>query len=98
MAAAPIMQPSRLKLEICSKIFISYSQIKPVLTGATLPDLSDVTPTGDTVDIDAWYNTAIYVLIIQIAAAYLCYIFGKKTQLSTSATNIDTITRQSIYV
>jgi chitin synthase len=68
------------------------SQIKPVLTGATLPDLSDVTPTGDTVDIDAWYNTAIYVLIIQIAAAYLCYIFGKKNQLSTSTTKRDTIT------
>jgi chitin synthase len=51
-------------------------QIKPVLTGVILPDLSEVTPTGDTVDIDAWHNTAIYVLIIQIAAAYLCYIFG----------------------
>jgi len=69
-----------------------------VLTGATLPDLSDVTPTGDTVDIDAWYNTAIYVLIIQIAAAYLCYIFGKKTQLSNSTTKIDTKTRQSTYL
>jgi hypothetical protein len=84
MAAGRIRQPSRLKLEICSKIFISFFfQIKPVLTGATLPDLADITPTGDTVDIDAWYNTAIYVLIIQIAAAYLCYIFGKKNQLST---------------
>jgi hypothetical protein len=31
------------------------------------------------VDIDAWYSTAIYVLIIQIAAAYLCYIFGMAT-------------------
>lgn len=52
-------------------------QIKTVLTGIALPDLSDVTPTGDTVDIDVWHNTAIYVLIIQIAAAYLCYIFGR---------------------
>jgi len=67
-----------------------------VLTGVTLPDLSEVTPTGDTVDIDAWYNTAIYVVIIQIAAAYLCYIFGKNAQLSTSTTKRDTITRQSL--
>jgi chitin synthase len=58
------------------------SQIKPTITGATLPDISDVTPTGDTVDIDAWYNTAIYVLIIQIAAAYLCYIFGMAANYS----------------
>lgn len=32
---------------------------------------------GDTVDIQAEYNTVIYVLLIQIAAAYSCYIFGK---------------------
>jgi chitin synthase len=59
-----------------------------VLTGATLPDLSDVTPTGDTVDIDAWYNTAIYVLIIQIAAAYLCYIFGRNISWLVTVINL----------
>lgn len=32
---------------------------------------------GDTTDIDAEYNTVVYVLLIQIVAAYLCYIFGK---------------------
>lgn len=28
-------------------------------------------------DVDAAYNTVIYVVIIQVIAAYLCYIFGK---------------------
>jgi chitin synthase len=72
------------------------SQIKPVQTSATLPDLSDVTPTGDTVDIEALYNTAIYVLIIQIAAAYLCYIFGEKNQLPTPTIKRDTKTIQAM--
>uniref|UniRef100_A0A336MER8 chitin synthase n=1 Tax=Culicoides sonorensis TaxID=179676 RepID=A0A336MER8_CULSO len=31
----------------------------------------------DTIEIDAEYNTAVYVLIIQILAAYICFIFGK---------------------
>lgn len=32
---------------------------------------------GDTTEINAEYNTVIYVLLLQIVAAYLCYIFGK---------------------
>lgn len=32
---------------------------------------------GDTVEMDADSNAVIYVLLIQIIAAYLCYIFGK---------------------
>ena len=45
--------------------------------GTSLPDLSDVVPTGEVIDIDAQYDTAIYILIIHIISAYLCYIFGK---------------------
>jgi len=29
------------------------------------------------VDVDAAYNTVVYVLLLQIFGAYLCYIFGK---------------------
>lgn len=32
---------------------------------------------GDTVEIEAENNTVVYVIFIQIIAAYLCYIFGK---------------------
>lgn len=45
--------------------------------GPSLPDLSDVTKTGDSVEVIAIHNTAVYVLLIQILAAYMCYIFGK---------------------
>lgn len=56
---------------------IRITEIRPTFGTASLPDLADVVPTGEIVDIDAEYNTAIYVLLIQIVAAYLCYIFGK---------------------
>lgn len=41
-----------------------------------LPDVVDANLV-DTVDINAEYNTVVYVLLIQIVAAYSCYIFGK---------------------
>lgn len=44
---------------------------------SALPDLVEASQAGDTVDIDASYNTVTYVLIIQILGAYLCYVFGK---------------------
>nr|QPN96974.1 chitin synthase 1 variant a [Riptortus pedestris] len=56
---------------------IRITEIRPTFATSSLPDLADVVPTGEIVDIDADYNTAIYVLLIQIVAAYLCYIFGK---------------------
>ncbi|XP_073988781.1 hyaluronan synthase-like protein kkv isoform X1 [Rhodnius prolixus] len=56
---------------------IRITEIKPTYAGTSLPDLADVIPTGEIIDIDAEYNTALYVLFIQISAAYLCYIFGK---------------------
>nr|AFM38193.1 chitin synthase [Anasa tristis] len=56
---------------------IRVTEIRPTFGTASLPDLADVIPTGEIVDIDAEYNTAIYVILIQIVAAYLCYIFGK---------------------
>ncbi|XP_063242061.1 chitin synthase chs-2 isoform X2 [Bacillus rossius redtenbacheri] len=56
---------------------IVVTEIKPIVAGVGLPDLSDITRTGDTVEMESWGNTPAYVLIIQIAAAYLCYVFGK---------------------
>lgn len=43
---------------------------------ASLPDVIQ-TQIGDTVEMDADYYTVVYVLLIQIGAAYLCYIFAK---------------------
>ncbi|XP_067001405.2 chitin synthase chs-2 [Anabrus simplex] len=57
---------------------ITVSEVKPIMSGTSIiPDFSDAIPVGDREDVDAWHNTAIYVLIIQILSAYLCYIFGK---------------------
>lgn len=42
----------------------------------SLPDVIQ-TQVGDTVEMDADYNAVVYVLLLQIVAAYLCYIFGK---------------------
>ncbi|XP_047000975.1 chitin synthase chs-2 isoform X1 [Schistocerca americana] len=56
---------------------ILVTEIKAVTIPDSLPDLHDAVSTGETVDIDAWNNTAFYVLLIHILGAYLCYIFGK---------------------
>lgn len=36
-----------------------------------------MTLTGDSVEVAAAYKSAVYVMLIQIFAAYICYIFGK---------------------
>uniref|UniRef100_A0A1B6CU26 chitin synthase n=1 Tax=Clastoptera arizonana TaxID=38151 RepID=A0A1B6CU26_9HEMI len=56
---------------------IRITEIKPNFGSSSLPDLEDVIPTGEVIDREAEYNTAVYVLIMHIIAAYLCYIFGK---------------------
>ncbi|EEB10859.1 chitin synthase, putative [Pediculus humanus corporis] len=57
------------------KIMVSENLVK--IQSGTLPDLQDLTLTGDTVDIDASYHAAIYILLIHVQAGYLCYVFGK---------------------
>lgn len=52
-------------------------QINPVLGGTSLPDISDIIPTGEDVTIQSWDFTAQYVLLINVMASYFCYIFGK---------------------
>ncbi|XP_077301033.1 hyaluronan synthase-like protein kkv isoform X2 [Arctopsyche grandis] len=56
---------------------IEVEEIRTASGGSVAPDLADITKTGDKVEVIALYNTAVYVLLIQILAAYLCYIFGK---------------------
>lgn len=42
-----------------------------------IPDVVDASQIIDTVEVEAEYNTVVYVLLIQLLAAYLCYVFGK---------------------
>lgn len=42
-----------------------------------VPDLANVTLTGDSVEVAAAYKSAFYVMLIQLFAAYFCYVFGK---------------------
>ena len=51
-------------------------QIRPTFGSTSLPDLANETPTGEIIDIDADYTTAIYIVILQVLAASLCYILG----------------------
>lgn len=52
-------------------------QVQTQLGGTTIPDLANATLTGDSVEVAAVYKSAFYVLLIQVFAAYFCYIFGK---------------------
>lgn len=52
-------------------------QVQTQLGGTTIPDLANATLTGDSVEVAAAYKSAFYVLLIQVFAAYFCYIFGK---------------------
>ncbi|NP_001034491.1 chitin synthase 1 [Tribolium castaneum] len=56
---------------------IQVLEIKPVLGGTALPDISEIIPTGDDTTMDSNDMTAIYVLLINIFASYFAYIFGK---------------------
>ncbi|GAB0097474.1 Chitin synthase [Sergentomyia squamirostris] len=48
-----------------------------VSVNQALPDLLNAGQIGDTIDVDAAYNTVIYLIVIQVLAAYFCYVFGK---------------------
>ncbi|KAJ8929966.1 hypothetical protein NQ314_017289 [Rhamnusium bicolor] len=56
---------------------ITILEIKPVLGGTFLPDISEIIPTGDDTVIQSSDMTPIYVLLIHILASYFAYIFGK---------------------
>ncbi|XP_018562636.1 uncharacterized protein LOC108904526 isoform X1 [Anoplophora glabripennis] len=56
---------------------ITILEIKPVLGGTSLPDISEIIPTGDDTVVPSSDITPIYVLLINIAGSYFAYIFGK---------------------
>lgn len=56
---------------------ITVAEIKPVLGGTVLPDISEIIPTGDDTVINSNDWSPIYVLLINILASYFAYIFGK---------------------
>ncbi|XP_061384873.1 chitin synthase chs-2 isoform X2 [Danaus plexippus] len=56
---------------------IVVEEVQIQLGGTVIPDLANATLTGDSVEVAAVYKSAFYVMLIQIFAAYFCYIFGK---------------------
>lgn len=48
--------------------------------------LTEFTPI-DTETVPSYHKTAIWVCMIQVLAAYLCYIFGERTQKNKSCKN-----------
>nr|NP_001296068.1 uncharacterized LOC105380296 [Plutella xylostella]API61825.1 chitin synthase 1 [Plutella xylostella]API61826.1 chitin synthase 1 [Plutella xylostella]BAF47974.1 chitin synthase 1 [Plutella xylostella] len=56
---------------------IVVEEIQLQTGGTMIPDLANATLTGDSVEVAAAYNSAVYVILIQVFAAYFCYIFGK---------------------
>ncbi|XP_072936717.1 chitin synthase chs-2 isoform X2 [Epargyreus clarus] len=56
---------------------IVVEEIQIQLGGTMIPDLVNATLTGDSVEVAAVHKSAFYVMLIQIFAAYFCYIFGK---------------------
>ncbi|XP_045760492.1 chitin synthase chs-2 isoform X2 [Maniola jurtina] len=56
---------------------IVVEEVQIQLGGTLIPDLANATLTGDSVEVAAVHKSAFYVLLIQVFAAYLCYIFGK---------------------
>ncbi|GLV42359.1 krotzkopf verkehrt [Carabus blaptoides fortunei] len=56
---------------------ITIEEIKPVLGGTSLPDISELIPTGDDITVQAHDMTPVYVLLINVFTTYLVYISGK---------------------
>ncbi|XP_039764506.1 chitin synthase chs-2 [Pararge aegeria] len=56
---------------------IVVEEVQITLGGTLIPDLANATLTGDSVEVAAVHKSAFYVLLIQVFAAYFCYIFGK---------------------
>lgn len=56
---------------------IVVEEVQVQLGGTVIPDLGNVTLTGDSVEVAAANKSPVYVMMIQIFAAYICYIFGK---------------------
>ncbi|XP_046481507.1 chitin synthase chs-2-like isoform X1 [Neodiprion pinetum] len=56
---------------------VTVSEVQSTIGGGTIPDLSEVLPDGVTAIVTTNSLTPVYVMLIQILAAYFTYIFGK---------------------
>ncbi|XP_069941927.1 chitin synthase chs-2 isoform X4 [Cherax quadricarinatus] len=56
---------------------INVTEVRETLPGHTVPDFPNVAPLENTLPIMSTYGTPVYVFLIQVLTAWLCYIFGK---------------------
>ncbi|XP_071550893.1 chitin synthase chs-2 isoform X4 [Panulirus ornatus] len=56
---------------------INVTEVRETLPGHTVPDFPTVAPFENTVPIMSSHGTPVYVFLIQVLTAWLCYIFGK---------------------
>nr|XP_045601820.1 chitin synthase chs-2-like isoform X7 [Procambarus clarkii] len=56
---------------------INVTEVRETLPGHTVPDFPTVAPLENTLPILSTYGTPVYVFLIQVLTAWLCYIFGK---------------------
>ncbi|XP_044753059.1 chitin synthase chs-2 isoform X2 [Coccinella septempunctata] len=56
---------------------ITITEVKPFLGGTSLPDISEIIPTGDDTTVQASDQTPVHFLLVSIFASYFAYIFGK---------------------
>ncbi|XP_047473988.1 chitin synthase chs-2-like isoform X2 [Penaeus chinensis] len=56
---------------------INVTEIRETLPGDTIPDFPTVAPLQETFTINSSEYTPIYVFLVQVLCAWLCYIFGK---------------------
>lgn len=56
---------------------INFTEVQQTLTGNSIPDISVVAPLNENIQFDSQKGTPIYVFLIQVFTAWMCYIFGK---------------------
>ncbi|XP_015517182.1 chitin synthase chs-2-like [Neodiprion lecontei] len=56
---------------------ITVTEVQSTIGGGTIPQLSEVVQNGTSAVITMTFTTPIYILLIQMLAAYFIYIFGK---------------------
>ncbi|XP_068231758.1 chitin synthase chs-2-like isoform X2 [Palaemon carinicauda] len=56
---------------------INFTEVREVISANTIPDINEVTPLSEIISIDSQPGTPIYVFLVQVFTAWMCYIFGK---------------------
>lgn len=57
---------------------INVTEVRETVPGHTVPDFPTVAPLEHTQPILSSEGTPLYVFLIQVLTAWLCYIFGKQ--------------------